>query len=109
MDMNFPHKDLGQKGPGKSAEDADADLVSDLESLITFAVRRQTDSITSRAVATGRDPVAAIRTDARDDQRDVRIKFFAGGNRRHGAKDNGDRIFATGHFRPDLVSGDSAG
>ncbi|MEL6876291.1 MAG: hypothetical protein AAGM33_12540 [Pseudomonadota bacterium] len=104
MDMNFPHKDLDL-----SAMDADADLVSDLESLITCAVRRQSDSITSRAMATGRDPVAGIRTDVPEAQREERIKFFAGESRSQGAKENGDRIFATGHFRPDLVDGDSAG
>ncbi len=88
---------------------ADADLVSDLESLITCAVRRQSDSISARSLAAGCDPVATIRTEVGDDQREMRIKFFAGENLGHGAKENGDRIFATGHFRPDLVDGDSAG
>lgn len=104
MDMNFPHKDLDL-----SAMNADAELISDLESLITFAVRRQSDSITARALAAGCDPVVTIRTDVGDDQRETRIKFFAGENHGHGASENGDRIFATGHFRPDLVAGDSAG
>ena len=104
MDMNFPHKDLGL-----ATKDADADLVSDLETLIACAVRRQSDSITARALATGSDPAVVIRTDVTDDQKEMRIRFFAGESHRQGAKENGDRIFATGHFRPDLVDGDSAG
>lgn len=98
MDMNFPHKSLA-----RTDSETDADLICDLDSLVAFAVERQSESVSSRAFAALQLGEAQEPMPVQYGPREDRIKFFAGDINRTKASVNGERIFTSGHFRPDLV------
>lgn len=104
MEMNFPHKSLAGTA-GESGQNSDGDL----EALIALAVTRQTLSGSARSYAARKSRANGMSSVARDGWMEDRIQFFANALHRQKTLKIGDRVFANGHFRPDLVRGNPSG